>query len=140
VGRRRTARELALKLLYQLELAPAGATAAETQRFWEDHPAEVDVKEFASQLVETVVGRREELDKIIESAVENWQLGRIAPLERSLLRMAIAEMLFIEAIPPKASLDEAIEIAKVYGSTARSYQFVNGVLDNVYRRYGREKP
>ena len=137
--RRRTARELALKLLYQLELAPADATAAEMRRFWEDHYAEADVKDYTSRLVGTVVTRRDDLDKMISNAVENWQLGRIAPLERNLLRMAIAEMLFVADVPPKASLNEAIEIAKVYGSTARSYQFINGVLDNIYRRFCREE-
>jgi transcription antitermination factor NusB len=135
LGKRRIARELGLKLLYQLELVRTEAYEATVRAFWEDHPADTDVELFASLLVKTVVDNQPAIDNIIKESVDNWELNRIARVERNLLRLATAEMLYLDDVPPKASINEAIEIAKMYGSTKRSFQFVNGVLNNVYRRY-----
>jgi len=135
LGKRRIARELGLKLLYQLELARPEAHEGTARTFWEDHPADSDVELFASLLVKTVLDHQAEIDRIIKESVDNWELSRIARVERNLLRLATAEMLYLDDVPPKASINEAIEIAKMYGSTKRSFQFVNGVLNNVYRRY-----
>jgi N utilization substance protein B len=135
LGKRRIARELGLKLLYQLELVRPEAQEATVRAFWEDHPTETDVELFASLLVKTVLDHRQDIDRIIKESVDNWELNRIARVERNLLRLATAEMLYLEDVPPKASINEAIEIAKMYGSTKRSFQFINGVLNNVYRRY-----
>ncbi|MGD8719932.1 MAG: transcription antitermination factor NusB [Candidatus Zixiibacteriota bacterium] len=135
MGKRRIARELGLKLLYQLELVRPEAQEATVRAFWEDHPTETDVELFASLLVKTVLDHRQDIDRIIKESVDNWELNRIARVERNLLRLATAEMLYLEDVPPKASINEAIEIAKMYGSTKRSFQFINGVLNNVYRRY-----
>ncbi len=135
MGRRRIARELGLKLLYQLELVRPEAYEATARTFWEDHPADTDVELFSSLLVKTVVDNQPTIDNIIKESVDNWELNRIARVERNLLRLATAEMLYLDDVPPKASINEAIEIAKMYGSTKRSFQFVNGVLNNVYRRH-----
>jgi transcription antitermination factor NusB len=135
LGRRRIARELGLKLLYQLELVRPEAYEATARTFWEDHPADTDVELFSSLLVKTVVDNQPTIDNIIKESVDNWELNRIARVERNLLRLATAEMLYLDDVPPKASINEAIEIAKMYGSTKRSFQFVNGVLNNVYRRH-----
>ncbi len=135
MGKRRIARELGLKLLYQLELVRPEAYETTARAFWEDHPADTDVELFASLLVKTVVDNQPTIDNIIKESVDNWELNRIARVERNLLRLATAEMLYLDDVPPKASINEAIEIAKMYGSTKRSFQFVNGVLNNVYRRY-----
>ena len=135
MGKRRIARELGLKLLYQLELVRPEAHEATIRTFWEDHPADTDVELFASLLVKTVIDHQPNIDEIIKESVDNWELDRIARVERNLLRLATAEMLYLDDVPPKASINEAIEIAKMYGSTKRSCQFVNGVLNNVYRRY-----
>jgi N utilization substance protein B len=135
LGKRRIARELGLKLLYQLELVRPEAQESTVRAFWEDHPTETDVELFASLLVKTVLDHRQDIDRIIKESVDNWELNRIARVERNLLRLATAEMLYLEDVPPKASINEAIEIAKMYGSTKRSFQFINGVLNNVYRRY-----
>lgn len=86
--------------------------------------------EFARQLFEAVVEKSDEVDEIIGGHTENWDLHRITPIDRSLLRMATVELLEFEDIPPKVSVDEAIEIAKEY-STPRSGTFVNGVLDAI---------
>ncbi len=135
MGKRRIARELGLKLLYQLELVRPEAHEATIRTFWEDHPADTDVELFASLLVKNVIDHQPKIDEIIKESVDNWELDRIARVERNLLRLATAEMLYLDDVPPKASINEAIEIAKMYGSTKRSFQFVNGVLNNVYRRY-----
>jgi N utilization substance protein B len=135
LGKRRIARELGLKLLYQLELVRPEAHEATIRTFWEDHPADTDVELFASLLVKNVIDHQPKIDEIIKESVDNWELDRIARVERNLLRLATAEMLYLDDVPPKASINEAIEIAKMYGSTKRSFQFVNGVFYNVYRRY-----
>ena len=135
MGKRRVARELGLKLLYQLELVRPEGYDATVRDFWEDHPADTEVELFAGLLVKVALEHLADIDALIKDSVDNWDLGRIARVERNLLRLAIAEMLFVDDVPPKASLNEAIEIAKMYGSTKRSYQFVNGVLNRVYRRH-----
>lgn len=83
---------------------------------------------FAEQLFLRTLGTATEADALIEAHARNWELGRIATLDRLLLRMAIAEMLRFEDIPPKVSINEAIEVAKQY-STEQSGTFVNGILD-----------
>lgn len=135
MGKRRIARELGLKLLYQLELVRPEARETTVKAFWDDHPADTEVEFFASLLIKTVLDHQPKIDDVIKESVDNWELNRIARVERNLLRLATAEMLFLDDVPPKASINEAIEIAKMYGSTKRSFQFVNGVLNNVYRRY-----
>jgi transcription antitermination factor NusB len=135
LGKRRIARELGLKLLYQLELVRPEARETTVKAFWDDHPADTEVELFASLLIKTVLDHQQKIDDVIKESVDNWELNRIARVERNLLRLAAAEMLYLDDVPPKASINEAIEIAKMYGSTKRSFQFVNGVLNNVYRRY-----
>jgi transcription antitermination factor NusB len=135
LGKRRIARELGLKLLYQLELVRPEARETTVKAFWDDHPVDTEVELFASLLIKTVLDHQQKIDDVIKESVDNWELNRIARVERNLLRLAAAEMLYLDDVPPKASINEAIEIAKMYGSTKRSFQFVNGVLNNVYRRY-----
>ena len=86
--------------------------------------------QFATNLFLRTLDYRETADEIIGRHTENWDLGRIALIDRILLRMAICELLTFEDIPPKVSINEAIEVAKRY-STPKSGQFINGVLDAV---------
>jgi transcription antitermination protein NusB len=86
--------------------------------------------EFAKHLVEATVTHSTEIDKIIRTRVANWDFKRIAILDRLILRMGICELLYFREIPPKVTMNEAIELAKLF-STERSGQFVNGVLDAV---------
>lgn len=97
-----------------------------------DAPLEEDpsTREFAERLFRTTLGTMEEADEIIEKHAKNWEIHRIAVVDRCLLRMATTEFLKFEEIPPKVSVDEALEIAKKY-STPRSSTFVNGVIDAV---------
>lgn len=87
-------------------------------------------REFAEHLFRTTLDTMEEADEIIEKHAKNWEIHRIAVIDRSLLRMATTEFLKFEEIPPKVSVDEAIDIAKKY-STPRSGTFVNGVVDAI---------
>lgn len=91
---------------------------------------DASILEFAERLFEETAKRIDELDALIVDHLENWELSRIAPIDRSLLRMATCELLTFEEIPPKVTIDEAIEIAKKY-STDDSSTFINGVLDAV---------
>jgi N utilization substance protein B len=87
--------------------------------------------EFAKNLVIRTIQHTEEFDRMILSKVTNWDFGRIAILDRLICRMCICELMFFKEIPPKVSMNEAIELAKLF-STSRSGQFVNGVLDAVF--------
>lgn len=93
----------------------------------EDDPP---TRDFAERLFRETLDTMEEADQIIEKHADNWEIHRIAVVDRCLLRMATTELLKFEEIPPKVSVDEAIEIAKRY-STPRSGTFVNGVIDAI---------
>ncbi len=85
---------------------------------------------FAKQLLLRTLSRTEEIDEAIGRHAENWAMARISPIDKTLLRMATCELLAFEDIPPKVSIDEALEIAKSY-STEKSSAFINGLLDSV---------
>jgi N utilization substance protein B len=90
---------------------------------------------FAANLLQNATDHVDELDELAAAMAKNWSWNRIARIDRLILRLALAEMLFIEEIPVRVSIDEAIELAKSY-STDKSYSFVNGVLDGVVRQKG----
>ena len=94
---------------------------------------------FAKKLIETVIGRKFELDRIITRNLENWELNRVNPIDRSILRLCTAELLYFPDIPTKSSLDEAIELAKQYGAQD-SWRFVNGVLDGILKEIKNDNP
>lgn len=129
--RKRTkAREYALKMLYALDI-----TRDEPQKcidiFWQNHEeAEAEVKKFANALVVGVYKNIEYIDKMISDYATNWELKRMAVIDRNILRFAAFELLFMEDIPPKVSINEAIDIAKKYGDKD-SGKFVNGILDKI---------
>ena len=85
---------------------------------------------FAKELIHTVIEHQEEIDSTIKKKVTNWEFNRIAVIDRILLEIGICELLYFEDIPPKVTINEAIEIAKRY-STEKSGQFINGVLDSI---------
>ncbi len=89
------------------------------------------VKPFSKELVFGVCDRKAELDSLIIRASKNWRLERMPYVDRSVLRMATFEILCMEEIPPKVSIDEAVEIGKKFG-TEESGSFINGILDNIY--------
>ncbi len=126
---RRAAREVALRALYAAELS--GRTAAEVLA---DplviRQAEGQLGEFIRRLVTMTLQHRSELDGHIIAKTTNWDFARLAVIDRLVLRMAVCEFLHFEDIPPKVTIDEAIEISRKY-STEKSDKFVNGILDAV---------
>lgn len=127
---RREAREVAMQALYAFELGGGEAShildTIVKERLVEDHEG----IEFATRLFLRTLDRLEESDRLIERHTENWDLSRIALIDRIVLRMAICEFRGFEDIPPKVTINEAIEVVKKY-STERSGQFVNGILDAI---------
>lgn len=104
--------------------------------FWSLTEAEAKAKEFAEGRIRAVVGRQKEVDAELQKLVTNWEPGRLAPVDRAILRLALWEMKFAEDVPPIAALNEAIEVAKTL-STEESGRFVNGVLDKARGSLGR---
>jgi N utilization substance protein B len=128
---RRAAREWALKALYARELS-GDALDWVIKTLQPSNPQSSHFK-FALDLVERTDQMKERLDLLIRKHAEKWELERIAALDRIILRIAICELLFFDDIPPKVTINEAIEIAKKY-STAKSDKFINGILDAVLRK------
>ena len=128
--RRRTkARELAVQYLYQLDLR-SGENTEDLDEFLELEPTEPEVQNFAKRLAIGTHDHREETDLCLKNVAQNWDLNRMATIDRNVLRMAVFELLFCPDIPPKVTINEAIEIGKKF-STANSGAFINGILDRV---------
>ncbi|HYQ82983.1 MAG TPA: transcription antitermination factor NusB [Rubrobacter sp.] len=159
-GKRRTAREMAVQMLYQsdlggsllahvfttFDLAEYLAREAPPKRKGSsptsDERAEADRNrkrvdeafEYAKQLVQGTVDHREKIDDLIRSQADNWRLERMPPVDRNILRLAIYEMMFEKDTPKLVVLDEAIELAKKFGSE-QSGRFVNGLLDGLLKQH-----
>lgn len=127
MGRRREARELAVQCLYMLELNRAEPAEARAL-FWENRGVPEPVRRFADDLVDGVRACLEEVDGLIGRLASNWDIDRIAAVDRNIMRVAVYEMLYREDIPAVVSINEAVDIAKRF-STAESGAFVNGILD-----------
>jgi N utilization substance protein B len=131
--RKRTrARECALKILYQIDIAKVDPEEA-ISSFLSNRRLDVSVSDFCAKLVRGSVENLDKIDKLIRPCLQNWQIERIAVVDRNILRMATYELLFLKDIPPKVSINEAIDLAKRYGDL-ESGKFVNGVLDEIHRR------
>lgn len=126
---RRKAREHALCSLYAYEFSKNSIDQVKKELII-DIEQDVAVRDFAIKLLEITIARIPDLDKIIKSKALNWDFDRIAIMDKLILRLAITEFLFFSDIPPKVSIDEAIEISKKY-STEKSGKFINGILDSV---------
>ncbi len=127
--RRRKSREFALQVLFQLNIAKQEAVAALNQ-FREHFSPNGEEDEFLNSLVLGVLEHCQELDRLIEQYSENWRLDRINIIERNILRIALFELLYCEEIPPKVTINEAIDLGKRYGSE-ESGSFINGILDRI---------
>jgi N utilization substance protein B len=128
---RRKGRELALQALYQIEIT-GDASAAAVDLFLNHFEGNPKAKAFARRLVSGAVSQRAEIDRLVDRATENWQLSRLAKVDLVIMRMATYELVFCSDIPLSVSLDEAIEVAKRFGSED-SATFINGVLDQIAR-------
>lgn len=130
MGSRRKAREAALQVLYGLEFAQLEDADILLELYWSCFATGDEGRDFAAALVQGVVAHKAAIDGIIQDASTNWKLERMALVDRNILRIATLELRFMEDIPKKVSLNEAIEIAKRYGSEDSS-SFINGILDRI---------
>lgn len=152
--KRREARERAIQFLFQCDLNPPESVPVALDHFWDAHrlhlqldrnpgptwgqpvavappgPDEQALRLFADGLITGALQHREEADEVIRRFAKNWDLHRIAAVDRTILRLAIYEMLHRDDIPPVVSINEAVDLAKKF-STDQSGKFVNGILDKV---------
>jgi N utilization substance protein B len=134
--KRRKAREHALQILFQLDIKKEKPSAVVLKRFWAEQQADDEVKDFAEEIVKGTYKHLAEINKLIRQCAKNWSLDRMAIVDRNVLRMAVYEVLYRMDIPSSVTINEAIEIAKKYG-TDESGAFVNGILDSVARVTGK---
>ncbi len=134
---RRDAREWALKVLYALDLSGNSLEVVLGQVL--PQTIETNHREFLLELVRRTAEHQDWIDDLIREHAEKWEFGRIAVLDRLLLRLAICELYFFPDIPPKVTINEAIEIARKY-STDKSDKFVNGVLDAILQQKLKKTP
>jgi len=128
---RRRAREVAFRLVYQADVMAEGFETNWTARCAEEQLGP-DQSELLGDVLGVLSARAVEVDELLQSAARNWELDRLAVTDRSVLRIATAELIGRPGTPARVVLDEAIEIARRFGSEA-SARFVNGVLDHVAR-------
>lgn len=134
MGMRRKGRELALQALYQIDVSGDDPKAA-LRVFLEHCDAPPDARAFGEDLVGGVLDARSRIDELIAASSENWRLGRLSHVDRNILRVATYELLCRRDVPASVAIDEAIEIAKRFGSD-ESATFVNGVLDHIAATVG----
>ena len=133
MGRRRQARELALQLLYELDLRGEADPGEALDEFWRRQGEVPDeVRSFAESLVRGTKAHQEKIDELIGRFAERWDLDRMAVVDRNILRAGIFELLWAGDAPPKVAINEALEIARKF-STEDSTRFINGLLDRVRR-------
>lgn len=134
MGDRRKARELALQMLYQWEVGKHELSAV-LDTFWEfkETPAAGPVRAFASELMTGAVTHAGEIDRLIAEQAEHWRLSRMAATDRNILRLAVYEFLYAPETPKTVVINEALEIAKKFGSED-SAKFINGVLDGIQKK------
>jgi N utilization substance protein B len=133
MGARRKARELALQMLFQFDMA--GNTPDTIIATFEDlQKSKPNTREFAEKIFRGTVDHMSEIDDMIQAQADNWRLTRMAVVDRNIIRMSIYEFLHETDTPKLVIIDEAIEIAKKFG-TQKSSQFINGILDGILKRY-----
>lgn len=129
MGARRKAREAVLESLYCYEIREDDRDLATIFKYCADnHQLDEKSRKFGLELFKKTVEKMEEIDKAISSHTENWEFSRLAVIDKNIIRLGLAELYYFPDIPKKVSIDEAIELAKIYGS-ADSGRFVNGILD-----------
>ena len=137
MGNRRKARELVTQVLFHMEYN-SGDPDRDFELICENFNAPKSLKAFSRELVLGICENKSHIDTLIKKASKNWRLERMSRVDRSILRLSVYEMLFMENIPHKVSIDEAVELGKKYG-TEESGAFINGVLDNIFMAYINDK-
>ena len=140
---KRVTRYICLQLLYSTELSNQNKIENLLENFFKGDNAlfeniSKEQIDYIKKLYKTTIDNQEKVDEIIKNKLNNWDITRLATIDKAILRMSISEMLFIDEIPPKVSITEGVEIAKVF-STDDSSSFVNGILDAVYNKIYKNK-
>ena len=128
MGSRHQARERALQILFQYDIH--GKPGLWLDVFWKENEATDEVKAFAERLVAGVLEKKKELDVLIGKYATNWKVSRMPIVDRNILRAGVYELLWMDDVPAKVTVNEAIELAKSFGDDEAS-KFVNGILDQV---------
>jgi N utilization substance protein B len=131
MGNRRLSRELVIQFLYLSEMNE-GEIEHQLKSFWKNNSCGEDIRSFTEDILSDIFDHKKEIDSRLEKYSDNWTLSRMAVIDRNLLRMAAAELMYSKTVPPKVAIDEAVEIAKKYG-TEDSPNFINGVLDRILK-------
>ena len=128
-------RELALQALYQMELTGIPPEEALYDIRQRNSGQAID---FTISLVQAVAGNIQDIDQVIERSAKNWKLSRMAVVDRNILRLGVAQLMYLPAeVPPKVAIDESIELGKKFGD-GQSGKFINGILDNVYKEMAKQ--
>jgi N utilization substance protein B len=131
MGKRRTARELALKFLYQTEFNPESPDS-ELSPFCERANVSEEVQNFTQALIKKLLLHEKEVDELLQKISAHWTPDRMTVIDKNIIRLGICELLFDSTTPPKVVINEAVEIAKRFG-TEESPGFINGILDKILR-------
>lgn len=137
MGIRRQSRECALQMLYQSSMGNIPVEKV-LENFWDCVESSERARGFAEDLAKGVETHLDEIDSLIACNSTNWRLSRMASVDKNILRVAVFEMLYRPDIPLKVTINEAVEIAKLFG-THESGAFVNGILDNIAKGLDRER-
>ncbi|MEW6556300.1 MAG: transcription antitermination factor NusB [Elusimicrobiota bacterium] len=129
MGSRRISRECAMQILYSIDVCKLTKEDAETF-FWNTQYYDNNIVAFAKELIDGTLANLNEIDKHLKQTAENWELDRMASVDRAILRLSSYELLFTPETPPNVVINEAIELAKDF-STEESGKFVNGILDKI---------
>ena len=124
--------EYALQMLYQVDIRHAGHQQI-VEEFWQAAEAPEEIRLFANQLVAGTVEHLDQIDPLIGTFADNWDLKRMAVIDRNILRLGVFELLHSTDVPPKVCINEAIELAKRFGDSD-SGKFINGILDAIHKR------
>ena len=127
---RHKSRELAIQLLYAQEIGEVEDWRGMLENIADMQALDPEIKGFAKALVEKTIDARDKIDELVRKHAANWELKRMAAIDRNILRLAVAELFYFPSVPYKVIIDEAIELAKKFG-TDESGKFVNGVLDSI---------
>lgn len=134
---RRLAREAALEVLYRLDLVKDEPDETIEEILARRNPSD-EAETYLRRLVQAVLDHRQEIDGILRRHLHKWRIERLHVLDRAVLRIACAEMLYFDDVPPKVSINEAVDISRKFGDDS-SGRFVNGVLDAVYKEIQSQK-
>ena len=129
---RRRIREKIIQALHTLELRETDLETAADWLITPEIAQDANAVKFFKELLQCCIENKKEIDGYISKHTFNWDMSRIAIIDKNILRMALGELLYFEDIPPKVSINEAIEIAKKFNSTDKSSKFVNGILDAIF--------